>query len=130
MESFGTENIVMVNTMNDNYKDKFIELSAKFGLAIESGNAGVANRYVKKIIELKKKWKDKDDAYVEEIISLLEHPDKHVQLKAADALIQYRPEIARPKIEELAKEKSPLANLGSEASLILILWDRGELKFG
>lgn len=112
--------------MENSNKERFIQASIKYGLASEEGNSRVANKNVEIIKNVKEVWKKDRDVYISEMLSLIEHPEDYVKLKAAYSLIPYCPKEARQVLDQLSSQKR--GQLGFEAERILFMWDSGELK--
>ncbi|MWC27056.1 DUF2019 domain-containing protein [Paenibacillus sp. MMS18-CY102] len=104
--------------------DEFIETSIKYGLAQKEGDHRTVNKQSKKLTNLRLKFTTISDFKYEEFVTLLDHEDGYVRLKAAFTIISYVPEKVRRTLVELSKERGLL---GMESSMILQEWDAGNL---
>ncbi|EFM08901.1 hypothetical protein PaecuDRAFT_4366 [Paenibacillus curdlanolyticus YK9] len=103
---------------------EFVETSIKYGAAQLEGDHRAVNTESEKLTNLRLKFKAISDFNYGELVTLLEHEDGYVRLKAAFTIISYAPEKARYTLVELSKERGLL---GMEANMILQEWEAGKL---
>ncbi|WP_321548288.1 DUF2019 domain-containing protein [Hyalangium rubrum] len=116
LKGFTTEHLV----------EKYREISARHGRAIEAGNHKSANRDFSLIVAINKELRSRGSEAHQQLLSLLDDSEPGTRCWAAIDVLAFAPQEGERVLAELAKV--PKSLVGLTAELTLQQWKRGEYK--
>ncbi|WP_075005837.1 DUF2019 domain-containing protein [Stigmatella aurantiaca] len=112
----------------DQLVEKYRELSARHGRAIEAGNHKAANRDFDVIVAVNKELRARGIEAHRELLTLLNDPEPGTRCWAATDVLEFAPREGEQVLAELAKVPGSLVGLTAE--MTLRQWKAGEYKPG
>ncbi|WP_225413135.1 DUF2019 domain-containing protein [Stigmatella hybrida] len=112
----------------DQLVEKYRELSARHGRAIEAGNHKAANRDFDVIVAINKELRARGIEAHRELLTLLNDPEPGTRCWAATDVLEFAPREGEQVLAELAKV--PRSLVGLTADMTLRQWKAGEYKPG
>lgn len=112
----------------DQLVEKYRELSARHGRAIEAGNHKAANRDFDVIVAINKELRARGIEAHRELLTLLNDPEPGTRCWAATDVLEFAPREGEQVLAELAKV--PRSLVGLTAEMTLRQWKAGEYKPG
>lgn len=112
----------------DQLVEKYRELSARHGHAIEEGNHKAANRDFDVIVAINKELRARGIEVHRQLLSLLNDPEPGTRCWAATDVLAFAPQEGERVLAELAKV--PKSLVGLTAGMTLQQWKAGEYKPG
>ncbi|WP_177233706.1 DUF2019 domain-containing protein [Stigmatella erecta] len=112
----------------DQLVEKYRELSARHGRAIEAGNHKAANRDFGVIVAINKELRSRGIEAHRELFKLLNDPEPGTRCWAATDVLEFAPREGEQVLAELAKV--PRSLVGLTAEMTLRQWKAGEYKPG
>ena len=112
----------------DQLVEKYRELSARHGRAIEAGNHKAANRDFDVIVAINKELRSRGIEAHRELLTLLNDPEPGTRCWAATDVLEFAPREGEQVLAELAKV--PRSLVGLTADMTLRQWKAGEYKPG